>query len=447
MTIQQRFEFLGKGRLLGFLLALSSTPSVAEDATTQLDSDGISAPTTVSSVNVLSNGADPTGMTDSAPAFRAAMGSNRKVFIPPGHYLLASTETAPCCAFNKAAVLVQGYSNFEVDGYDATIKVADGIALSSAFHFDRDEKFAVHGLTIQGTRSGLSSGQENVAIGVSNGADFAFKDLHLTGNFGGEGAAIAGDWMVEGIFENIKMDAVGQCADVAFLKDVSFRNIQANGAGSTGTRDSVGDKCLSFIDDVPNQSTNATGRNFSETNGVIIENVSESNFNEGVFISSGMNYCLSGNHWSRNPGQRNAKGMGIYIAYVNGGVSSSVGAAPRNIIIDGDVLSDNGSAVPGYGLLINSTAITNSDLVTNVSIQRTTFHNNNETAIDVIGSARTGNIILRANKYSGIKQKSSVGAALASIASHKTSAMEAINGAVTVVNKKRLCRPQFIDTK
>src|SRR6266436_7073662 len=36
--------------------------------------------------NVVTLGADPTGVEDSAPAFRSAAGSNRIILVPPGEY-------------------------------------------------------------------------------------------------------------------------------------------------------------------------------------------------------------------------------------------------------------------------------------------------------------------------------------------------------------------------
>lgn len=212
-------------------------------------------------INVLDYGADPTGTNDSAPAFRAVMGSNRKVFVPPGTYLFKTTQSPPCCAFDNPAVLVQSYTNFEISGYGATIVVDPTIALSSALHFDSDSNFSVGGLTIQGTRSGLSSGQENVGLTVSSSVNFSVNDIHMTGNFGGGGAGLAGDWMVDGTFNNIRMDSVGQCFDFAYLLHVNIVQVVAYGADSTQSG-AEGIKCMSFIQDPLNAATNNTGVTF-----------------------------------------------------------------------------------------------------------------------------------------------------------------------------------------
>lgn len=237
-----------------------SAPVLAAESTTARSLAARFADT----VNVLDYGADPTGTIDSAPAFRAAMGSNRRIFVPPGTYLFTTTQTAPCCAYDPPAVLVQSLSNFEIDGYGATVEIAPGIALSSALQFDKDSNFTVRGLTIEGTRSGLTAAQENVGIALSSDVGFNIDDVHFSGNFGGSGAPIAGDWLVSGAVSNIHMDAAGHCYDVAYLLNDSFGTTWATGAGTDGGSGSgdIGQTCFSVIVDPLNAANNNTGITF-----------------------------------------------------------------------------------------------------------------------------------------------------------------------------------------
>jgi hypothetical protein len=323
-------------------LAASSSPTVNHiTATSTTEASTFAGPVILGNgpfVDVTFYGADPTGVRDSAPAFRSAVASNRKILVPPGTYLFSSTQSPPCCAQDNAAVLVQGLTNFEIDGYGATIIIDPSIVLSSAFAFDQDTNFVVRGLTIHGSRNGLSAGQENVGIAATSDVGFRFSDMHFTGNFGGEGAAYEGDWLVNAVFENTQMDTVGQCADTAFLANVTFRNIRATGADTNAatTTGSIGDKCISIINDNFNTAANHSGLAFSETTGVTIDNVSATNFSAGANIASGLNFDLSNNHWYSNPGLGAAKGLGVYIHYINGGSFSSVGVPPQNITIHGD---------------------------------------------------------------------------------------------------------------
>ena len=375
-------------------------------------------------VNVVLAGADPTGVADSAPAIRAAEGSNETLFFPPGTYRLASTQTAPCCAYDAPAILMQGYTNFAVSGYGATLVVDSSIAFSTAVQFDSDKNFSVAGLAVQGSRSGLTATQENVGLAFTSDANFVAKDLHLTGNFGGNGAGLAGDWLVNGVFSNITMDTVGHCEDMAFLKNVTFAGQNATGAdtnAATGTGQ-VGQTCFSVINDVPNAATNNTGVSFTETDGVTLTGVKESNFTTGFLISSGTHFNLYGNYWHNNPGLASAStpGLGGYIVYTNGGVATSVGVPPSGISI-ADTFANNGTAVAGYGLVISTAAITNSDVISGISIANSTFDNNAATAIGSDATTGLSDIsVSSTNTFIGAAQTTAINASLtAALASYQ----------------------------
>lgn len=364
---------------------------------------------------VRDEGADPTGNVDSAPAFRAAMGSDRIVLVPPGIYLMASTQIPPCCAFDNTAVLVQGISNFEISGYGATVVIAHSIAFSSAFHFDRDSNFRVRGLTVRGNREELSASQENAAFALSSDVNFALQDLHITGNFGGNGTGIAGDWLVNGLVSDIALDAVGQCFDAAFLKNVRLQNLRARGADTTGAFGSghVGSKCISVINDIPNSGTNHTNVAFQSTDQVSIRGVKATNFGTGAYLASGTHYLFNGNHWYNNPGAPGSHGIGLLVSYRNGGVATSVGVPVGQVTIDGDTFSNNGLGSSGWGILLDSSSIANGDQIRGIRVTNCIFDNNSGVGIGATKSAHLADIVVNGNTFKGPNQTTAMGAALA----------------------------------
>ncbi|HIE4193309.1 MULTISPECIES: beta strand repeat-containing protein [Burkholderia] len=353
-------------------------------------------------VSVLDFGADPTGVVDSAPAFRSAIASNRRVLVPPGTYLFSSTQTAPCCAFDPPAVLVQSQSNFEIDGYGATITIANSIAGPtpvSAFHFDKDSNFVVSGLTIQGNRAGLNASQENVGITISSGVNFAIRSIHYTGDYSGAGTAIAGDWWVNGVIENQTLDAGGQCMDVAYLQNVRINGFHAvgSGNGTTISSSSPGIKCFSVIVDPPNASNNNTGVAFTATNGVTLTGFDASNFNTGAYVTTGSNYSFSGNRWHDNPGSGTTPGYGMYIVNNN---AVSAGAPPMFVNV-ADTFENNGATVAGAGVMLDTSGANAGDVTTGINISRSVFHGNKGAAIAANTTSNFADIKVSGNVYSG----------------------------------------------
>ena len=372
-------------------------------------------------VNVKDLGAKGDGVTDDAPAFRVALnGSNRNVVVPPGTYLFSSTQSAVCCTFGVTSVLVQKQSNLHVTGYGATI-----VSSAPAFHFDEDNDFSVEGLTIQGNRTGLSSSTENTGITLTSDVDFTIRNMHFTGNYGGIGAPFVGDWLVNGTIDNIQMDSVGQCADIAYLKNFTFSNVRAHGISADGST-GIGTKCFSLIVDLPNASTNNTGVSFSDSEYVNVLNVNADNFNAGAAVSTGQNILFSGNTWHDNPGGGNAAGIGIYLYYTASGNFSSVGHPISNVTISGDRFVGNGSAVAGAGLLIDPSAIANSDAMSNISVSNSKFYNNTSSGIYLKSASSVSGLSQFGNTFSGTNQSTSVNTKFSSVAT-----VSEVSGSVT----------------
>ncbi|MFA5897762.1 MAG: hypothetical protein WC829_01485 [Hyphomicrobium sp.] len=363
------------------------------------------------SVSVQDFGADPTGATDSAPAFRLTLASNRRVIVPPGTYLFKSTQTAPPSNFDPACVLAQGLSNFSLEMYGATITVDSSVALSSAFQFDQCSDFVVRGGKVEGNRTGLTSGQENVAITLSSCVNFWVCGMRIAGNFGGDGAGIAGDWLVDGAFDDIRMDAVGIAADVAFLKNISFSNVRAYGADTNGASGSgsIGTKGFSIIYDGPNAANNNTGISFTQTDNVNFIGCYATNFATGTAISTGQNITFVGGAFEGNPGSSTVQGFGAYIYYTNGGSFSSVGYPAQKISFLGVKFESNGNAtVGGAGLFFDATASTNGDQIKDIAMTGCVFNNNNAQGIGCQGTANLANLSGIGNTFDGVSQTYSV---------------------------------------
>lgn len=398
----------GQGVIRKPYLRLPSNPATAGARSTS-DGRAISRnnpPVTAAGfdvVDVLNYGADPAGAHDSAPAFRAALGANRRIVVPSGTYLFSSTQKPPCCAFANPAVLVQSLSNFEIEGHGATIKIDPSIALSSAFQFDKDSRFMVSGLTIRGNRTGLTSNQENVGLTFSSDVDFEVKDIHYSGNFGGNGAAVAGDWLVNGTFQSQQMDAVAHCYDLAYLYHVDLLSTHAKGADTNGNSGAgqPGQTCFSVIVDTPNAAQNNTGISFTDTDDVRVLGIEERNFATGALVETGTHYVFRGNYWHDNPKDVSSPGVGILIRYNR---STSVGAPPSDITI-ADRFANNGSAVAGYGIYLSGPCPPNNKALANISVIGSTFNNSATAAIGSDSLSHLSDLRVSGNSYSDSAQK------------------------------------------
>jgi hypothetical protein len=346
-------------------------------------------------------GADPTGIKDSARAFRACITSNTLVVVPPGNYRFKSTVSPPAYlnAFLDPAVLVTGLSNFAIFGYGATITIDASISTSTAFQFDQSSNFEVDGLTVNPSATGGNSS----GISLSNAVNFKIRDI--TFGPGLTSQAFYGDWLVNGAFEHITIVA-GACFDMAYLRNVKFDDVNANvpSPPSSGT-------CWNAINDPINSGANRTGVSFGKNDGVTVTRFNVSGYATGALVSAGLNFTFAGNHWHDNPGTSSASGIGIFIDYRNGGSFSSVGSPVTGVVIDGDDFSNNGSAGNGRGILIDSSAIANSDQIAGIIIKNSIFNNNNGYGIDLTTTSHTATLGLgQGNVFHGASQTTNVSA-------------------------------------
>ena len=363
------------------------------------------------------NAADP------AAAFRAAAGSNRTYFIPPASYTFQTVQaravgggtiitgrslTDPGCAANPCtsvpysyvdapAVMFRNLHNFTIEARGVTFSVANGIAFSSIFHFDKDRNFSFQGSggAFVGNRSGLQPNQESGAITITSGVSFVFHDVTCSGNWGGISACFVGDWLVNGKINHVTAPSVGICFDLAFMKRVTFNDFHCTGADANGGS-GVGNKGWSNIYDNPAVNDNHTGVSFSDTDRVTVTNSSANNFITGAMINSGRNFQFSGNVWRDNLGQDPAApGIGISIS------AGTVGHPPTNINIAGDKFINNGTAQRGYGVFVTSAT---ADTISELTLKNVIFNNNGSVGIDSDTPTKVSKVFIEGNPCLGLNQ-------------------------------------------
>lgn len=314
-------------------------------------------------------GADP------GPAFRSmfAHASNKTLIIPPGTYTFGSGTTgyigatSPGGGLVSSLVFINGQSNFNVVAYGATISQSSSLAITGncncGIFMNNNNNFSWSGGTIVGVKSTVSGGPyTNAAFVNHNAVGFTFRDIHLTGNFGspyntGGGTGWAGDFDVNGTYQNIDADAVGLMFDFAFLSHVTIDNVRANGAGADGGSSSGdwGRALLSIEYDTASVGFNTTGITLTTSDNVTIENSRGGNFyynfnlSDGTYFNAHDNYLYGGN--------ASTPGYGIYIAW------GGTGTVPTGWSFHNNTLSNF-----DYCFVTITSGVTSGDPFSNFSI-------------------------------------------------------------------------------
>jgi hypothetical protein len=371
-------------------------------------------------VSVLQFGADPTGVIDSMPAIRAAtnISTIKNIIIPPGLYSCQSLESAVLPAFDDACVRIHDRNDLTIIADGARFLTNNASAYSSIFSVETVNNFHWRGGEFIGNRTGLGSSLVNSAFALNSLVDFSIENVRLTGNWGGNSDFAYGDWLVNGYINNISIEKAGQCVDFAFIKGVTLSNFRAKGADANGNQGvgQIGLKCLSFVNDVLLLGANHTGQTFPNTaaDGIMILNNDISNFGVGIYLTSGQHYTLTGNYVHDNPGTVSvAGGLGLFVGYVNGGNFTSVGKPPGNVISHGNIYANNGAAQPGAGVLISTSTITNSDIISNISIDDI-FDNNSSQGVESDSFNHISSINIR-GVFSGTNQTVGIGGNMAAV--------------------------------
>lgn len=394
LTLQSPLIFWPNGSIkpdLGATVTLNGLVSANDTSVIFTGAGSVLTPNTPR-VSVAWWGAIPSAV-DAVPGFVAAIGSNRKIVCPPGNYTFNSVkQTRPRTTTNFTSVFITGQSNFELDCNDANILPGSGLLASAQtanggspaayglFEINGNSTdFFIHGLTFSGDYH--SASLQNSGIVVFGVQRFLIDKIDFSGNWGGIANPMAGDWQVHGTYSNIQMAQVGLCFDEAYMIDVTFDKIHARGSdGVTGT----GNKCFSVINDLPNAGTNPTGVSIPDTAGIVITNSDISNFGSPlgsgfapVVLSAGAGYRFHGNYWHDNPGNAAQVASVVIVVYLNGGVFSSVGTPPRNMVFDGEIFANNGTTSAAPVIRIDASQIVNADRIGGITVSSSQFLGNN----------------------------------------------------------------------
>ena len=177
--------------------------------------------------NVVTHGADPTGVSDSKAAFQAAIdalpATGGTVIAPPGTYSFLAGPGAKI--FNAL-----GHpDNVHLIGYGATIVYPASVDEASntyGFYCRLIDKLSIRGFTFdgnRGTRTTLPSLAANHAIFLDGCSNVVIEDCRVI------------DWTSDGIY-------VGEIAEAVPCTDVEIRNCSATGSRRNGLSIVVGNR-------------------------------------------------------------------------------------------------------------------------------------------------------------------------------------------------------------
>lgn len=274
-----------------------------------------------------------------------ATGSN-----PPG----TGTVYGPIVS---ALVFYNGQSNFQISGYGATIQSSYSIGpaggCSCGIYMNNNQNFQVMGLTMVGSKSGLGSSGTNDGFVNHNAIGFRFQDVTCAGNYGsnygngggtdaGGGTCVAGDFEVNGRYENMVCAKCGIMFDLAFINNVwcdQCSGIGANQAGSSSGGTGFGHSIWSVIYDsvaigyntLPAPyNTLSTSTNYGIVNSHLENTYVQANIVDGSVATVSHNFIVGGN---------TTNGFGVYFA------TNHTSTAPSNVAVDNNVITGNNYGV------------------------------------------------------------------------------------------------------
>lgn len=347
-------------------------------------------------LSVLDYGADPTGTADSSSAWNSYLAyivahGGHYVAAPPGStFLFSTTLSSPYSYYDPASVVVNcsDAGNFSLDMSGVTFNTDSGIANSEKFIFNRCRNFSLKGGVFNGINTNT---EENGAIVLASVVNFDIGNMSFPSGYDKQGAPIIGDYWVNGSIHDLDEVGVFTGADAGMFYNVKFDHIHMTGLfnsnpGSAGFQQ-VNNSAVPSAD-------NHTGYSFSESSNVTFAHSDISNFNTGISLVAGTGFHVLENSIYSNPGTSpSTRGIGILVSYNASGQYSSVGYPVTDVDIVGNVVSGNGATEAGDGILIDGSAIANSDRIANIAISDNQIIGNASTGVDVLqnGSTHTVN--------------------------------------------------------
>ncbi|GAC1332142.1 MAG: hypothetical protein NVSMB20_03230 [Bradyrhizobium sp.] len=176
-------------------------------------------------------GAKGDGVNDDAIAFRAAVGSNRRIYVPPGTYTFKSTIIPYGTATDPACIEMRGLTDCWLIAYGATFLIDNSISspvpVNTLTFTSNSKHCGILGGTFVGNATGLASSQENVAINFDSVTNITVRDVKITGT---HLAAFTGVYGFDCLIDNVHCFNNALGLDIAHMENLTVRGcrFQAN---------------------------------------------------------------------------------------------------------------------------------------------------------------------------------------------------------------------------
>lgn len=375
-------------------------------------------------------GADPTGVLDSAPPINAMLNlaktGFRRFVLSPGTYTgktLTASKYNP--TIGPGVLLLECTSgaqcSFELDGYGAVIATDAASADSGRLTLDYIQNTKIRGLSFTLDRSLVPTGGFPNAATIIHMTDSSLEDFHLVGNWGAGGGGgggnslnpffVAGDWWLRSQIVRFKAEAVGQCFDFGFMRQVDIE-LYAVGSSDDGTTNSQS-PCFSLLYDGNFVAAFPAAVSFTTNEKVTIRG-SVKNFASGARIRAGgptLWLADSIGHTGVNcvlPAV--GCGSGLYVEVFTGGACClSINDPPHDLTVRAHI-ADNGVGHTSGGVVLDGTNGAGANAITNTLIAGASFVNNTDSAVKTIGTHVSGTVI-GTNLLAGAAQTTSYDAA------------------------------------
>ncbi len=290
--------------------------------------------------------------------------SGQHTKIPAGIYTISSTTPSDYPhVLGPCGLILSGLSDFSIDARGVTLVQEDCANNANMLMIERCSRFRVDGLTLQPNPTGLPAGADPASLLLLDLLDFEFSNLSVCGARQ-IGTGVTGEWLVRGRFDRVVLQSVNEGFDLAFIRQVRFRDCIGNGLNYSGS----GAAEYGFINieyDAVFASAYPALAQWLVSDDVVIDGCRAWNFSAGACVKAGSGYRIVNNDFSWNPsgcanwGQ--GQGAGVYLLSETAATAPSTADPVQNVAISGNCFVANGmasgSAVAGAGVIVDASAV------------------------------------------------------------------------------------------
>jgi len=226
--------------------------------------------------------------------------SNSYIQIPPDTYVINAAAASPYPnVVGVCGAVIKDKHDFVLDCSGVTITKADGIN-ANWLTFSGCSNFKVRGLSFQANNTGQTTGSPAGCLMLISLDRFEFSDIRILGQPWNVG--VSGVWLTNGRFDRVRMEAIYEGYDLAFMQHVTFRDCVAWGIAQPGPLSGNASPwgCFNIAPDYTTATAYPNVSSLRTTGYVAIENCAAFNFAAGIAIRSGSHYRIIGNDFSFN---------------------------------------------------------------------------------------------------------------------------------------------------